>query len=272
MKIPSLNLKIPLENYFLKYSFNLLNTKNYSLEVLDNSDISANNSDYLYKYYGSNDYSFDSLNKNYFYLNSPDKFNDPFDCAFHQEEIMQAKYPVRRDIYNNLGVTCFSNNYKDPSMWNRYTNDYCGFCLKFKREKLVDRSLIEIGSKVFYTTKHLNSEWFYSTIFKKIDTQPITESAKNDIKFALSIVHKYCQKSIEWKSENEYRIVSLRCIENNRQLQFNPECLEEIYLGYKMSEVNRDIIVKLVHRHYPKCKIFSVKPSNHRRELVFLDL
>ena len=228
--------------------------------------------EYLYKFYASKSHSFESLYQKYFYLNSPDKFNDPFDCSSHQEETMQKKYPVRKEIYDNLGVACFSNNYKNPSMWDRYTNDYSGFCVKFKNHKLIDRSLIEIGCNVFYTKQHTSSQWFYEKIFDEINLQPIPESSKNDIKFALTIVHKYCQKSIEWQNEDEYRIVSMRCLENNRRLSFNPKCIEEVYLGYKMSEMHKEKIIEVLAQHSPNCKVFSVRPSNHQRELILLKL
>lgn len=269
MKIPSLNLNIPIENYTLEYKFNLENTKNYLVNIIDNLNPLSIESECLFKFYTISDHSFDALENNYFYLTSPDKFNDPFDCLVHQEEEMQKKYPMRKEIYENLGATCFSNNLKNPSMWNRYTNDYSGFCIKFKKIKLVDRSLIEIGTNVFYTKKHLNPLWFYQNVFKEIDAQPIQNSSKSDMKFILTVVHKYCQKSYEWQNEEEYRFVSLRCLENSRKLNFNPQCVEEIYIGYKMSDTDKHRIINLMKKQYPDCKINLARPSSHSRELVF---
>lgn len=268
MKTPSLNFELTVEDYSLSYSFNLKNTRNYCLDVRRNLGGNNLKNEYLYKFYASNEFSFESLCDGYFYLNSPDKFNDPFDCSVHQEETMQKKYPMRKNIYENLGVSCFTNNFKNPSMWDRYTSDYSGFCAKFKKDQLVDRSQIEIGTNVFYTNQHYNSLWFYTKFFEQIDNEPLSESAKNDIKFVVTIVHKYGQKSIEWQNEDEYRIISLRCLENERQLKFKYENLEELYLGYKMTELNKEIIFEIVRKYCPNCNVFTVKPSNHKRELI----
>lgn len=269
-QIPTLNLRIPLEDYILHYKFQLENTKDYRLNIKekDNQEIKTEK---LFKFYFFNTNNIDSLHNSYFYLASPKDFNDPFDCQNHQEELMQKKYPIRKDIFDNLGVSCFTRNSQNPSMWDRYTDKYSGYCIKFKNINLFDRTKIDIRSNVAYTSKYFNIEWYYQEIFKEIDHQKISENSKNDMKFIITIGHKYCQKSTDWKNEEEYRIVSLRCKENLRKIYYDPSQIEELYLGYNMIEENKKIILDVIKAKGINPKIFVVKPSTIHRKLILED-
>ncbi|SCZ01494.1 DUF2971 domain-containing protein [Flavobacterium caeni] len=266
-KIATLNLKIPLENYNFHYKFQLSNTKNCILDISENHHISK--SEELYKFYSFNSNNIDALQNSYFYLTSPREFNDPFDCQNNQEELIQKKYPIRKEIFDNLGVSCFTRNIQNPSMWNRYADDYSGYCIKFKNNHLIDQSEIDIRSNVAYTKEYYSIEYYYQNIFKEIDRQSIDESSKNDMKFIITIGHKYCQKSIEWKNEEEYRIVSLRCKENYRKIKYDKLMIEAIYLGHNMSEESRNHIVDELKSLNIKPMLFIVNPSSIYRKLNF---
>lgn len=119
----------------------------------------------LYKLYGLNQYSFDSLINQYIYATHPSQLNDIFDCneelldfdsidvikqflsdfmskseitKLINEDFENAKIKVQRNfrelIYRKLGIFSMTLNPHNVLMWSYYSN-HNGFCIEFDISK-----------------------------------------------------------------------------------------------------------------------------------------
>lgn len=83
-------------------------------------------------------------------------------------------------------------------------------------------------------------------------------------------------KTKSWSYEKEWRIVAKLKMPYNRFLRFDPNSLEEIYIGYNLFE-NFDssavsILTQIRDTYYPKTKLIRVFPdSEHFGKIVFRD-
>lgn len=139
---------------------------------------------YLFKYLPLTDYAVDSLKKSYFYLSTPENFNDPFDCfrgllgghflendAWHQF------------LFANIGIVPMTKNGRNVLMWAHYCNNE-GITLKFKTEYL----------------KYLMSGVFYMNYQKNLPNL-------NKYDFITRFLVTMNLKSSKWKYESEWRLL-----------------------------------------------------------------
>jgi hypothetical protein len=116
---------------------NSINYDDKSWHLAKRGIIDNDRPSHLFKYYSLSEFSIDSLQNNYFYLNNPLNFNDPFDCCNNliiekqKDAIDGLPVPFINDA-PHVGISCFSTNGLNPLMWGHYTNSYVGFVIKFR--------------------------------------------------------------------------------------------------------------------------------------------
>lgn len=88
---------------------------------------------------------------------------------------------IKRLLYNNHCVTCFSKTYQNEPMWAHYANNENGICLRFKIQNKNNRSYLNINSicntldenrqiiykKIYYPHELIKVN--YSNIYPEID-------------------------------------------------------------------------------------------------------
>jgi hypothetical protein len=225
----------------------------------------------LYKYYSSSERNFNSIINNTFFCTHPFQFNDLTDSTPLSYDFKDLTFEEYKKIYEELitdkliteeqllimyendklnnfinycnfyfslltqktGFICLTQNEMHNLMWAHYAGD-SGFKVKFNTKKFIDS-------------------------INKINNQDCLLFPINYVKHKLHIeANKYgiylpflvdiSTKVYDWKYENEWRILitkndmlipkSLISTEedyhgkDNRFVEYNPECIEEIVLGF----------------------------------------
>ena len=223
----------------------------------------------LYHYYSLSRNSIKSLTERYIYANHPYQFNDPYDCYtglisydnctledvlglndnFFKPEFIKRLYEssdrqnkIELDkhlhflffnvIYLKVGIFCLTNNIESIEMWSYYSN-HKGFTVKYDIEKMPQN---------FWGPFRIN----YSDHFEPINYAILKRSC---------FFYQSNIKSINWKPENEYRMIfygpdkmkiPFRDTPNshNRKFHYNLNCVKEIVLGYSFFDIHEYNIKK----------------------------
>ncbi|AMC10099.1 hypothetical protein Lupro_02025 [Lutibacter profundi] len=270
-KIKLLTTKLYTEKYELVTSFDFKDISH--IRHKKNRDIKEElNPKYIYKYFNNEKHNLESLAKNYFYLSHPKDFNDPFDC------LNNLPYSKLSSDVNSMGVCCFSQIRNISPMWGNYANNYKGFCLKIDTEKLKNKNRNIFFSKVIYEKNIQNLINFESLNKIKDELKKSNDFSDKDKRHILEVVKFFYRTSIKyknWSYEKEYRFISPSIINNERNLKFNINCIEEIYIGYKMKLEKPEFYRKLTNilkGKYKHVKIFIVKPDTVDLKLNFLPI
>ena len=222
-------------------------------------------------------------------------FNDPFDCnlpiklcseyewqqyllkfppngvilppeyiAGRAQELAQdpskAQTEIESRIYDHRLFSCFSialekNLLGNNMFWASYANKHKGICLKFNGEKLLNHYWHKgriAPISIEYTESNQIPEFNY--VRNKL------EGNKSALKYFFGT------KSKEWENENELRLIysSKNKIELDfLDFEFEPSCLEEVYLGYKFcSDKVIEIKEVLSNVKYKDVKLYRLERDN----------
>lgn len=175
--------------------------------------------------------------------------------------IMRKKWLIWQRKFRLIS---FSENNNNITMWSHYADHHKGVCLEFTDDG--EDGLVRQAHEVHYVTKLPDfaslEEW-------------------GDYLLGLSRfvlcdrIEKYLlHKSMYWKNEKEWRILfhQLKADDLYCYRDFVPTELTGIYLGARISEINKHTIVSLCYRKYEKAKIFLAKTSNQDFALEFSEL
>ncbi len=217
----------------------------------------------LYKYYSNKEYNLKALANGYLYFSSPRNFNDPFDCLTNRERFILRGGDEIVNHRNNIGVCCFSILNNNPLMWGHYTNNYKGFCLKYKNESFLNKKDISIRSHSLYIKDYEPANKNLSQLMTKVESSEIELENKDLVHKILKMNFEYCCKYYDWQYEKEYRAISWTTNNFERKFKISKEDTEEIYIGNKMEILDPDFYSELkniLQNEYPRIKIFKVKP------------
>lgn len=213
----------------------------------------------VFKYFGTEDYHFESIMKSYLFYSNYKNFNDPFDCNlnlinFEKEKKrtrIKRKEEVLKDNFTKLGVCCFSRKVNSVLMWSHYASNHKGFCVEFHCNKDLDGiNPLDVN---------------YVSTFLKADYYTVAKDA---------IFHMIYTKAYQWNYEEE-----LRCILNNlqdnesRKIPFRKADIKGIYLGVNCNETTRDKITEIAKIIYDKkISVFQAELSDSTFELVWNEI
>lgn len=221
---------------------------------------------YFYKYTKFNSKTKENLRNGQLFYNTPEDFNDPFDCKAHLnfgdtemvclrnfekfnssmniELSEDAKlvwtsalksprnfnllytYSASNYIDKYFKITCFSNIFNNDLMWSHYADKHKGIVLKFKKD--LNGTLAPNLLPVKY--------------FRKYPIIDIDNIPKEQL---ISIIYQViCSKKKDWKYEMEWRAVNT----GNNKLQFyNKSELVGIIFGLKTNEETKKEIYELIN-------------------------
>jgi hypothetical protein len=124
---------------------------------------------------------------------------------------------IKQRILNDYGIVSFTGILQNILMWSHYADGHKGICIEFCYSNKVHLD--------FFAKAHTVN---YSKITPVIN--PFTEDM-------LTIGKKLLSKSIDWRYEQEYRIIELNR-NQNQYYEFEPTLMSKIYLGLRISEEN----------------------------------
>lgn len=269
-QVLSANVKYKSERYEYHLKFNLENIGQY-VSYLSHDNVLIDNPDFVYKYFGTNGHSLNSLEESYLYFSDPRTFNDPFDCLVNREKFIVKNKLNMQKHRDNLGVCSFSVIKDNPLMWGHYANCFSGFCIKMKND-FANNKNIAVRSHVAYLEDYNGINESLDGAINEISQLNMDNQEKNILKTALKIAYEYCWKFHDWKYEKEYRAVSINALDFERKLTYNRNQVEEIYIGYRM-KINNPIFYKnlmvIITKHYPHAKVYEVQPHPIKVKLEF---
>jgi hypothetical protein len=225
----------------------------------------------LCKFYPYTDFSIDALEKSYLYFASPSLFNDPFDCLWHRS----GYYEKNLDIdftgrHTNIGVCSFTTVRDNLLMWGHYTDSYKGFGIKFKNKNFMNYSKsINIKMPVSYIKDFHYEHPNLTEAINGVLRQGLQLDIAFGIRRLFRYIYEYGCKTYDWRHENEYRMISLEASDCEYKVNFDPKCLEEIYIGYKMEIAKREFLISIIKEKYPTAKIYIVEPNVSNIKLDF---
>lgn len=260
----TLRLEWPIENYLHSVNFSL-DRKGLYIHKLKRDGVELKQPKNLYKYFPDNDDSLRTIRDGYLYFSSPRNFNDPFDCLTNREKYILKGGEEITKHREDLGVCCFSLVNDNPVMWAHYTNQYQGFCIKLKNEKLLKSKNIGIKTFVSYLKDYNPSNKEFDEIVEKLNgLEVLPNKTKELFHIILRLIENYTWKDIKWGYEEEFRAISWTTENFHRRFKIDKEDLEEVYIGHKMKIKNSnyyDQLISAIRDNYPNCKIFEVKPN-----------
>lgn len=124
-------------------------------------------------------FGFKSLREKRLKISRANELNDPFEllgCRLTENNFRQALNDMKNTFSNEIGILCFSQNWRSPVQWTHYADKHRGLCLGFE----VDDKML---AKVNYVSRRL----------------PIQKIDEN---FMLKIL---TTKFSHWRYEKEYR-------------------------------------------------------------------
>lgn len=210
----------------------------------------------LYRYRFLNDKTYNSVSDNYFWLSSPDTFNDPFDCHLKDDyftfesisdendwsNIHQSYYDtVIYPSYLNNGIACFAESHEEILLWSHYADCHRGVCLGFDFSRL-SKEFMDIVFKVNYTEAY--PQIHYSEFLKSG-----LQNSYNYIFKALATKYKV------WQYEKEWRMIIPGY--NNKKMAYPEQLLSRVYLGCNINSQDKETILSIIGCKSQKPEVFQ---------------
>ncbi len=151
-------------------------------------------------------------------------------------------------------IACFSEDVASTLMWAHYADSHKGFVIEYNLNEYVG-ACINCDKEKTCTDKHCERILPVRYSDKRFDATSLLVYAINMKLYSLIspnpiipmddelIVQKsLITKSLDWKYEKEWRLISFSKNYSSKQIQLKPKA---IYLGLEMSDINKKILVNL---------------------------
>lgn len=245
----------------------------------------------IYKYRPVNDFAFQLLENNEFYLSLPKDFNDPFDCYIRRDNnntkeewidyienesdaTLEEKRKLLKELSENnfdigkvrsdydtfyrdvsLYVCCFSAVNDNILLWSHYANCHRGVAFGFETKQIDELEYFNFDEDVNMVPRGDNYCDLYKVIYGKI---PEAYNFIKSIKANRSTKDFFYTKSPEWEYEKEYRLIFYADILKKQKIKFHKGILKEIIFGLDIDGKDKNKIFDCVIENY-LTKGFDVK-------------
>jgi hypothetical protein len=179
--------------------------------------------------------------------------NDPYEYkkrltpAFGWGNINESLFSKSMNLIDNtIQNTAFlsfcenstNKGYEKPRMWSQYGQNHSGICLVFSKESLMKTIKDELSQDYLIYDEDVNYKEIDSESLNIYDDLTVNEIIINHIKQN----HKniFFQKHLDYKDENEFRIILVQENENNRSKDILidiSDSLKFIILGDRFPDV-----------------------------------
>jgi hypothetical protein len=152
--------------------------------------------------------------------------------------------------FKKLRITCFTTSKDNLLFWAHYAKSHKGFCVEF------DASIMPIS---------MAFKVHYSCEYPQI-TYPIPADVRA---FRTALV-----KSIDWEYEQEYRSIftpgiTTKLHHDKDSLFIQPNTIKAVYLGAKMPEKEKSVLLDIIHRSVFNPEIWQASLSKSSFSLEF---
>lgn len=172
----------------------------------------------------------DETHKQEFLINNPNSSEIDFENWKQQVKnnegfLWYNEQKTRNDLAQRISLCSFTINNSNNLMWSHYTNNHRGICVEY--DKLFAKYLIS------------NTDFICSNLVNYSESPPTINTAKD----RENIISKALfNKQIEWKYEQEHRIV-IWSNNNVDYIKFPRNFIKAVYVGAK---ANNQLISKVL--------------------------
>jgi hypothetical protein len=187
------------------------------------------------------------------YLSSPDEFMDFVENSISEHERSLIEYQEKLGIFSTSSDIPGNpqTQVANMLMWSHYGDEFKGFCIKYDHRKLYE-SLQQLNSGVKFA-------WCKVNYIKTPHSVNFLDSLSDDtLDFLKSIQYKHEQ----WEYECEIRVVA----NETGLFSYSPEAITGVYIGEKMPEEQKELLITVVSKTLPNCDIFSVSMAKNTTE------
>lgn len=251
---------------------------------------------YKYRYFDCTNYHIKTILDNEFYYASPSELNDPFDLSNrplyengsendmikYYENAIYNEYPiftigkkdaefekVKKEINENpekfkaelnrkfseklseQGVLSFSEKWNSILMWSHYSNNNTGFAVGINFD-VMSNFMISSGLNEF-------TPFFVEYIKEFISVKPFIDGLTDE-----TMKKYFCSKYELWEYESEVRIIGKN--KASKATVFPKNIIDEVYLGLRISDDNKTMIVNALRLKEHKPKLFQIIQKNYSFE------
>ncbi|MCF5764866.1 DUF2971 domain-containing protein [Aeromonas veronii] len=215
----------PFENNVNSYAINrdLFDT-DAILMLLDKSSLELKDSDDI-----------DSLDLKLFDESVKRGIVDNFKETIIDQTLINIKESI--DFHSDKKYVCLSMNvdaiHKSKLLWSHYSNGLRGFAIEFDVEMLL-HSISEKNkdSMIGVWPISYSDLGMSDYLIENIKSKDVSELDANKI---------YLYKHTDWSYENELRIIS-----KVNELQYSHSCVKKVYIGEKMPENYKELLVDIL--------------------------
>lgn len=183
----------------------------------------------------------------------------------------------------------FSEDKSNLLMWAHYADQYSGMCVQYNFSEFCDDILCHLFPVHYSNTRRKSKSLEYTVqeliSIKKANAENYYPEETNYLK---DIMYLFLSKSKAWKYEKEWRIVATHpqifnsseelddeCssfYDINNQIISVKGCIEAVYLGPRMKEMQRKHIIEICKDKLSNVPVFSVSLSKDKYELEYRQL
>jgi len=260
----------------------------------------------LYKYRSFDDggYSLNILKTGHVWFSSADKLNDPFDSSLpYSYDILNEqkvrhwtkRVAIRADAdtdkktleemidtfidglrndpkelarieeyyldlnYSRYGVFSLTPHKDNLLMWSHYAESHTGFCIGFDKDVIGSIQQNWIRRKRLLSLEKI-------TYARKVPKINFFNSMESD-RWAKDLVKLLVTKSIDWKYEDEFRLLAWDS--TNMAIDLSFDSISEIVLGCRISDDNREMLLRTISEIGLKAPVIQASRSKNKYELEF---
>ena len=250
--------------------------------------VSPNKNRTLYKYLVCDRQNLENLKNDSIFFRYPKGFKtDEYDSVFKlSEKLKESTYSTSKELYEllnrylqkNIFVTCFTENKSENQMWEKYSDDYSGYCIEYSLDyfykNYIEKKINDNDNytnniaPVVYEKDIFDVEDYYLDEYSK--ELLIEKNFKNIIVPVLFFTT--LTKRLEYFWENEWRWFEIEVKNLDEKSIYTEDGMvkivgkpKAIYLGKKMSKENKKEIISITKEK--NIKIYEM--IDNEKDIIF---
>ena len=250
--------------------------------------VSPNKNRTLYKYLVCDRQNLENLKNDSIFFRYPKGFKtDEYDSVFKlSEKLKESTYSTSKELYEllnrylqkNIFVTCFTENKSENQMWEKYSDDYSGYCIEYSLDYFYKNYIEKKINDNDNYTNNIAPVVYEKDIFDVADYYLdeyskellIEKNFKNIIVPVLFFTTLTKRSEYFW--ENEWRWFEIEVKNPNEKSIYTEDGMikivgkpKAIYLGKKMSKENKKEIISIAKEK--NIKIYEM--IDNEKDIIF---
>lgn len=174
-------------------------------------------------------------------------------------QFRQRLEPLLDGVMTHSGVVCFTEHRNNQRMWGTYGDQHAGACIEFSTDKASSRFASHLSPVLYAAHKPPICISDFMRADGRVDE--------------LFLTVLLCVKSVDWKEEQEWRLLLLASDEQSfesRIVPFERSAISRIFLGPRIREESAVAIESAAQSHDPPIPVFTreVDATEAKEELM----